>query len=458
MTETVRDLEQRGLLQYDGRTRRHDIHPVVRGVAAGGIQTEDKERYGQRVVDHFSSLSHNPYDQAETLEDLHAGLNIVRTLLKLGHLQQAATAYRGDLARALRFNVEAYAETLSLLRPFFPDGWEEPPQGVEVSYAGYLANNAGQSLSNCGELKQALAVYGVALEITMKSENWYNTFAVLRNIQVNLSDQNLLAKSSRINSLAIDFSTVYDNQERLFNVRLHLFSNQSLFGQWSQAETTWQLLESMGFEWSRAAYRPGDAEYDYAQFHYWNGTLQEVNLATAEQLATQGNNRLTIRDLHQLRGVWRLDQGEWAHAAMSFHEAVRMARESGIPDATSETGLALAKFHLGQLVEPQHEAKRLAQLREPAHYLLAKLWLAIDNKAQARHHALAAYQWAWADGEPYVRRHALTRTTELLQQMQIPIPNLPPYDPAKDEPFPWEADVRAAIEKLRVEKAADRDK
>ena len=68
--------------------------------------------------------------------------------------------------------------------------------------------------------------------------------------------------------------------------------------------------------------------------------------------------------------------------------------------------------------------------------------------------ALAAYRWAWADGEPYVHRYELTKTTELLQQMNVPIPNLPPYDPAKDEPFPWEADVRAAIEKLRAEKEA----
>ena len=38
--------------------------------------------------------------------------------------------------------------------------------------------------------------------------------------------------------------------------------------------------------------------------------------------------------------------------------------------------------------------------------------------------------------------------------MNVPIPNLPPYDPAKDEPLPWEAEVRAAIEKLRTEKEA----
>ena len=83
-----------------------------------------------------------------------------------------------------------------------------------------------------------------------------------------------------------------------------------------------------------------------------------------------------------------------------------------------------------------------------------KLWQAIGDTEQAKHHALAAYKNAWADGEPYVDRYELTQTTELLRQMNVPIPNLPPYDPAKDEKLPWENEVRAAIEKLRAEKEA----
>ncbi len=70
LADTVTDLERRGLLQYDGRTRRYDLHPVVRGVAAGVMKAEDRQRYGLRVVDHFSSLPHSPYENAETLEDL----------------------------------------------------------------------------------------------------------------------------------------------------------------------------------------------------------------------------------------------------------------------------------------------------------------------------------------------------------------------------------------------------
>src|SRR5262249_33591379 len=94
---TVTDLEQRGLLQYDGRTRRHDLHPVVRAVAARGMEVEEKECFGVRVVDHFSSLPHSPYVEAETLEELRPGLTVVRTLLKLGNFGRAARSLCGDL-------------------------------------------------------------------------------------------------------------------------------------------------------------------------------------------------------------------------------------------------------------------------------------------------------------------------------------------------------------------------
>ena len=44
------------------------------------------------------------------------------------------------------------------------------------------------------------------------------------------------------------------------------------------------------------------------------------------------------------------------------------------------------------------------------------------------------------------RRYELTKATQMLQQLSVPLPNLPPYDPTNDEPFPWEAEVRALLE------------
>ena len=125
--------------------------------------------------------------------------------------------------------------------------------------------------------------------------------------------------------------------------------------------------------------------------------------------------------------------------------------ESGIPDAESETGLALAKFHLGQLSEPGREGG-LARPTAAALASSARTSPARHRRPRsAQPHALAAYKWAWADGEPYVNRYELTKTTELLNQMNVPVPNSLSTTPSRDEKLPWEDAVRAAIVKLRAE-------
>jgi hypothetical protein len=192
------------------------------------------------------------------------------------------------------------------------------------------------------------------------------------------------------------------------------------------------------------------AEYSLAQCQFWRGTLRPEHLDVAERVAAEGKNPGTLRDTQELRGMWLLDQGLWEPAAVSFQEAVGTARRRGITEAGCETGLALAKHYLGRLDEPEREAERLAAMREPAHRYLALLWLALGDAAKAKRHALAAYTWAWADGEPYVRRYALAKAKESLREMNVPIPDFPSYDPAKDELFPLEAEVHAAIDKLKA--------
>ena len=454
LTKTVRDLEDRGLLQFDPRTRRYDLHPVVRGVASGVQRADEKEGHGKRVVDHFSAISKKRYPEADALEDVRPDLNVVRTLIKLGHIQQAMNEYRGELSTALLFNIEAYVEVLSLLRPLFPKGWKELPQGLEPADAGYLANAAAICLDHCGESEQALAAYGASVRSALATKDWVGAATGLRNISRTFKDQNQLANALRVDNLALDLATLCDDHNGSFMGRLFLFVDLVQLGQWTEAAGTWELLDTMGRDWPRNVYRPGMAEHAYLKFQFRQGHLQEAQLATVERLATEGKNRGTVRDLHWLRGAWRLEQGAWALAAASFVEALRMARERGRPDADSETGLALAKHHLDELSEPEREAERLAKLREPAHRYLAMLWHALGDLDQAKRHALAAYKWAWADGEPYVNRYELTKTTELLDQLYVPIPSLAHYDPAKEEPFPWEAELRAAMEKLRAEKQA----
>ena len=252
--------------------------------------------------------------------------------------------------------------------------------------------------------------------------------------------------------IELNLATLSDDKETIFRARRYRFWQLAVIGQWADAKAIWDLLDPMGRNWSRAIYRPGDAEQEHAQFRFWQGDLGEEHLARAEQLALAGKNRITVRALHGLRGQWRLERGEWALAAESLREAVGMARAIGQTHATAETQLALARFRLDELDDPRREAEQLASARRPSHRALADLWLAIGDREQATKHALAAYQWAWADGEPYVHRYELNKARALLENLGAEIPHLPPYDPAKDERLPWEDDVAAAIEKLRAEK------
>ena len=354
------------------------------------------------------------------------------------------------------FNLEAYAESLSLLRIFFPKGWNTLPSDVDASFGANLANYAAIALDSTDEPKEAIAAYSAALFAGLELANWRDVTIRLGNISLNLLDQNLLSKSERVLLLALDLATLIDDDGVLFVIRLAHFDDLSRIGQWADAEAIWVSLDPMGRDWVRAIYRPGRAEYYYGRFRFWKGDLREEHLAAAERLAIEGKNRKTVRDLHSLRGQWQMEQGQWSLAADSLHEAVRMARGVSTINAAAETQLALARFHLGQLTDPRREAEQLAQARKPAHQSLAELWLAIGDREQAKKHALAAYKWAWADGEPYVWRYELNKATALLKQLGTEIPNLPPYDPAKDEKFPWEDKVAAAIEKLRAEKEAEK--
>lgn len=454
--KTVTDLESRGLLQYEHQSKRYDLHPVVRGVAAGGLRQEERERYGQRVLDHFSRQAHNPYEQAETLEDVRYGMNIVRTLLQMGHHERAAAAYRGDLCIALLFNIEAYAETLSLLRPFFSQGWATLPEVARGSYDTYLASAAAVAIHGSDKLHEALEVWGTVLLSHLERGEWNRVANALYAVSRPTYWQPHLAKAERYQFFHLDLAALIESEMELFSGRFSRFTQFALTGAWDEAEAMWRLLDPMGRDWPRARYRPGDAEALYALFRFYQGTLTEQQLAHAERLAKAGRSRMTVRRLHRLRGEWRLEQGRWEQAAESLQEALRMAREVGQPDSDSEALLLLAKFHSGQIPAPRDEAEQLAKVEKPPHDALAELWLAMGDRERAKSHALDAYRWAWGDGEPYVCRHDLNKARALLERLGTEVPDLPPYDSARDEKFAWEEKLAAAIERLRAEKEKDK--
>jgi tetratricopeptide (TPR) repeat protein len=375
----------------------------------------------------------------------------------MGQHWEAYNAFTDGLHNALLFNLELTSEVLALLRPLFPGGWTTLPANIDDYDAASLANTAANALLRSGQVNEAAEVYVCALRTNLRGEHWGGAEVNLANISLTLGDNNHPAAHERCLRLLLRLAEARGYKASLFHARRLWFTHLASLGEWERAEAMWQLLDPMGREWPRSLYRPGQAEIDRCYARFWRGDLREEDLVVPEELARSGRNRGGLRDLLSLRGAWLMKDGQHARAAPILSEGVRMAREVGETDLNAEAQLALAKLHLGQLPHPRHAAEQLTAATAIPHRALAQLWLAIGDGEQARKHALAAYTKAWADGEPYVYRYELNSARDLLEQLGVEVPDLPPYDPANDEPFPWEAEVEAAIEKIRADNDSDDD-
>ena len=452
LAATVGDLESRGLIQYDPVAKRYDLHPVVRGIAAGGLNEEERDRFGRRVVDHFSRKSHVPYEEAETLEELSGALHVVRTLLQMGRHKEAFGIYQGRFSTALLYNLEAHSALLSLIRPLFTKGWHVLPSEGEIDIA-YVTNDAALCLKALGQTDLALEVYSALLAHDLEDlTNLYNVETTLTNIASALVATNRIAAGGRARELALQVAILYGDAETLFRARLDSMEDLRLVGRWIEAEELWRLLKPMERPTGRHLYRPGMAELEHVMLRYAQGKLEETDLARVEQLARKGKNRNTIRNLYHLRGEWSLRRGDWPGAADQLHEAVRMAHAIGTTAASAEALLAVAKFHLEGPADAWTIAERLSLVEKPAHRELSELWLTLGDHDRAKAHALAAFRWACADGEPHVRRQELIEATDLLQRLGVQRPEVPQYNPADDPPFRGEQEAAAAIAKMQQER------
>ena len=419
---TIRDLEKRGLLQFDRRERRYDLHPVMRGVAVGGMRGEETQELGQKVVDHFNSRPHGPWEQAETLADIEPGLEVVRVLLRMGNYQAAADAYQGDLSTALYFNLDAHAETLALLQPFFPDGWNQDPVPLGGWMQGYILNSAALALADRFP-DLSCQLYERIIALSLRMSNAASIRTAIKNLAHRSSAAFHLAEAVRLRALAHDVAQEDQHAGRIFRARLDLYLSSIECGDYAAAERLWQEISGMERPSDRAIYRLGETEYWHVCYLFQRGELTEGMLVQAETAVRGGRDRYYVRRLHEMRGQWCLRRGELSSAIEQLDHAVRMAREADNEDVFCEALLALARLRSGAQFDARSEAERLSKAGSNS-IAVAELWHELGDRDRAIHHALRAHEGYVGDGEPFVFRHLLNRTRALLTELGAPLPEV----------------------------------
>ena len=261
-----------------------------------GCGDQDRDHLGQQIIDYFSQRPHDRYEQAKTLDDLRDAIIVVRTLFQIGRKQEAWDAFYSDLLSALVFNMEAYPETLFLLRPFFPHAWSAPSEDLTDEDRAQLANSVAYALHGLGEFRQCLELYQVAIRIFAGIKNWRQVYVNLVNISVIFDNLNRLAPSERYSMLSLRLAEALDSPDLVFRARLSQFEVLAVAGSWDKAEEMWNLLDPMGRDWPRQIYRQGSAEISRLAFLLFpRRCLTEEDLTAVEHLARVGQNRRVIR-------------------------------------------------------------------------------------------------------------------------------------------------------------------
>lgn len=448
LSVTVLNLEKRGLLQYDADGHRYDLHPVVRGVASSRMSGEEHANSGSRVIDYCRAASPDNWDHAQDLQDMALGRQLVATLTRIGRFDEAMEVYRGNFSNTLFYRLEKDAEMLSLVRDFFPLGWNHLPAVTSANSQSYLINDAAILFSGKDrQLSKTLSENSLVLDLKNNESRSVCTGLANLAIYYDLSTKLSLYKN------AIKLANLHSSNTLIYANTIELLSIESILGNNDSAEELWKELSSMKKPPAGAVYRPGQGEYAYAAHCFRNGHLSEAILAEAEQAASGGSARHLIRDLATLRGRWLIDQGQARAAISTLQHAIAMARQVGKIAPEAEAALTLARLRNGDAEGARADADSLDEWDGTAALYVSRVWLELGERERAVAAALRAHESAIDDGEPFVYRWLLDNAREILGELDAPLPELKQYDPTDAPTFDWEPDFQKLIARLETEKA-----
>src|SRR5262249_28785239 len=157
---------------------------------------------------------------------------VVRTLLQMGEMSRAYAAYSDGLNLALLLNLEANAEILSLLRPFFASNWTLPTADIDDNAFAYLANDVAMAFRQLGQLSLAHAIHEVSTRVDLKLERYSYASIGLLQLALTFSRQNHLAKCDGYTRLALELAELTGDDSDLYPVRLSRFEQLAETGRW----------------------------------------------------------------------------------------------------------------------------------------------------------------------------------------------------------------------------------
>jgi len=409
--QALEELEDRGLLGWDRRANRYDLHPIVRGVTWGSLSGDARDKIYRTLTAHFANLPASPYDEVKRIEDLTPAIELYHGLIGLRRYPDAFTVFVERLEASLFTILRATRERRQLLECFFPDGVEKNPALATPEKRMHVLSSLALCYDLLGHPAQARALHDRALN-SVHSVDLFRRPEVVRGWF--LSGENLLSLG-RLYAAEKCFRGLYellrDNQRAMRHLEPVVAGLRAV---WQVRGVDGPPTNELIWVDTREAIRRPDQEE--------HRLLGRHRLITTWTLRHSADEEELLRELRVARDLGHIEE-ELACLVSLAH----LKHSQGDPDS--------ARLLLGDVWD-HAENGPYPLLHADALNLLAAVEREADNRAEAAVAATRAYSLAWCDGPPYAYKPALDIASEHLSSLRAELPHLPALDPAKCPPFP----------------------
>jgi tetratricopeptide (TPR) repeat protein len=449
LDEILTELEDRGLVGWDKRANRYDLHPIVRGVVWSTLGDEARRGVYTNLHAHFEALPMiDDYLEVNKLEDLTPAIELYNTLIGLGRYDDAWIFFYERLNDATFYRLSASRQGVELLEMLFPDGVDQLPRLLNPNHQALTLGVLALGYHLGGQPGRAASLFRRQNIIHSEMKDDANLSCGLVNLSEALRKLSTLCESEIAAYRALFISR--DLKDRFIEAACLTWFGMTLAAQGIVRESLSALHRALRIHVNRSDNQAVSfVTAHLAQRALWLGSFEEArSLANrAWKLAHVFNYERDFIRAARVQGAAALGLKDFATADERLHHALTRARQVNLIEDEVPAIIALAELRRqeGKPDEARDYLNDIWEYAERGPYLLehadalnvlTQIERDAGNHEKAVEAATKAYRLAWCDGPPFAYHWGLVTAQKHLQELGAAEPKLPPFDESKFEPMP----------------------
>jgi len=445
LNDALYDLVERGLLHFDDKNRRFDLHPIVRRYAYERLTAPDRTAAHTRLCDYFAAV--DIPDQPQNINDLAPVIELYHHSVRAGNLEEAQQLYTHRLGDPIYYQFAMSGLQIELLRAFFINGEDKPPHLKTKRGQSFIANDLGTAYSLSGQPLHAIRLTQVSAKLNEEENDKKNLAIDLGNIGFRQLHIGYLQASETSLRQSLDLSKEIPEKFWEATAYLHLGQLRSFCSMWTDAEQFLNNATSIFVEREQVHMQSATSAFN---------TLRILLMNRDTSLSTIGNEKVAIKfarrslslaedfararfpmEINFVRAHWLLGAAYCLDNQLDLgnhHLSEALTRCRAINNVQQEGDILLNVARLRYNERNYEDAKSLAEealtITERCGYVLqgadvnlflAELALTLDpsplGRGKAREYAETALKLATCDGPPYYYKVAYEEAERFLEKL-----------------------------------------